>query len=175
MTLVLLCLLALSSTLAVGNPITINTCKGVKTYANVSSVDIDPCPKEPCVFHKGDTVKATVKFTPSEDVSGGTLETWVTIPMIHRKMKLPLPDPDPCTGHGLDCPLKAGKEYTLVATLEIKSFYPSGKLPVQNDFIFKEGNKKKYLACYTFEAVIKNRETDYIEIDALELIPAREI
>ena len=172
MALILLCLLAISSTLAVGNPIKYKPCEGIKTYANVSSVDIDPCPKEPCVLHKGGTVKATIKFIPSVDVYGGELETWVTFPNIHWKIKVPKQLPYPCTGHGVVCPLYAGKEYTLFTTLEIKNFYPSGKLLVQNDFRLLDG---KYLACYKFNPVIENTETDYAVMDALELTPAREI
>ena len=172
MALILLCLLAISSTLAVGNPIKYKPCEGIKTYAKVSSVDIDPCPKEPCVFPKWSKVTATVNFIPYVTVYGGELETWVTFSN-HRKIKMPYQLPYPCTGHGVLCPLYAGREYSLYTTLYILGFYPSGKLVVKNDFILLD--RTRYFLCYTFDAVIEKKETDYTVMDALELTPAREI
>ena len=143
-TLILLCLVAFFGTLAVSESITFKPCTGELTKP--STVDIDPCPAQPCVFHKGTNVTTTIKFTPPVTVSNGTLEAYGIVGFIKTKFKLP--NPYPCKGHGLKCPLKAGKEYSLAITQYIEEIFPSIQLIAQMDFKLPDGNE--YLFCFQF-------------------------
>ena len=153
-TLTLFCLfiVAFSTTLAVGNPIKYQYCEGMKFQGEVSSVDISPCPSQPCVLHKGTKVTATIKFTPFVTVTNGTLEVDGIIGG-KFKVKFPLPNPDACKGHNLVCPLKAGKAYTLIGTLYVNKIYPNTPLDAQMIFKLPED---KYLYCVHFRARIAN-------------------
>ena len=146
-TVILLCLLAFSSTLAVRNPIKVKPCPDALT--DPASVDVDPCPSQPCVFHKGATVKTTIKFTPPVTVSNGTLDIFGILGSL--KVPFPLPDSDPCKGHNLECPLKAGKEYSLVIRFFIKEIFPSIQLIAQMAFKLPGG---KNLFCFQLPAKI---------------------
>lgn len=146
---ILFSLLAFSST-ATGNEIQFQVCDG-KTYeGKLSSVDITPCPTQPCVFHKGTVVKATIKFTPNKTVTNGTLEMFGIIDRV--PVKFPLPDSDACKDHGIECPLKAGTEYSLAITLEIKKIFPDVKLIAQMDFKVSDDN---YVFCFQFPVEIE--------------------
>lgn len=148
-TVILLCLMAFSSTLAARTPIEYKPCPGVESEGKLSTVDVNPCPAQPCVFHKGTTVNATIKFTPSVTVSNGTLETYGIIG--GQPLPFPLPKPNACKGHNLECPLKAGQEYSMTISLFIKELYPSLQLIVKMDFKLPD---KKYLFCFQFPAEI---------------------
>ena len=150
-TLTLFCLLAFTSTLAAGNPIEFKSCSGMKLEGEVLSVDISPCPSQPCVFHKGTNVTATIKFIPSVTVTSGTLKVYGIVGGI--RLKFPLPNPDACKGHNLVCPLKAGKAYTLIGTLYVNKIYPNTPLDAQMIFKLPED---KYLYCVHFRARIAN-------------------
>lgn len=144
---VILCsLLVLCSTLAAGKVIKVGNCTKIKTFdGKLLSVDMDPCPAEPCVFHRGTNVTATIEFSPEVMVADGTLEVYGIIAGI--KEKFPLEQPDACKGHKLECPLKSGQEYSLVITLPIKPQYPLIELIAQMDFIHPD---EKYLFCFQF-------------------------
>ena len=150
---VLLCLLAFSITLAVRQPIKFKTCEDGKLVGKLLSVDISPCPTgptKPCVFHKGTSVTATIKFSPSVTVTNGTLEIYGIIGRI--KEKFPFPQSDACKGHNLECPLKAGQEYSLIMTLAVQKRFPSMKLVAQMDFKLSEN---KYVLCFQFPIQIE--------------------
>ena len=149
---VLLCLLAFSVTLAVRQPIDFKTCEDDKLVGKLFSVDISPCPTgptKPCVFHKGTNVTATIKFSPSVTVTNGTLEIYGTVDGV--KVPFPLHQPHACEGHNLECPLKAGQEYSLIITLAILKVYPDTELVAQMDFKLSDN---KYVFCFEFPAKI---------------------
>ncbi|KAK2567334.1 NPC intracellular cholesterol transporter 2 [Acropora cervicornis] len=52
----------------------------------------------------------------------------------------PIPQPNGCEDHGLDCPLQPNKEYTFKATLPVKSFYPEIKLVVKWKLLDQNAN-----------------------------------
>ena len=142
-------LLAFCSTVAVGNPVEWKKCANVKTLAEINSVDITPCKSQPCVFHKGTTVKCTIKFTPKEDVTNGTLETFGIISGV--KVPFPLPQPKACQDHGLDCPLKQGVQAELTISLAVKEAFPSIQLLAWFDCKDQSG---EYLFCLELPARI---------------------
>jgi len=148
--LVLFSFLVFHSTAAVKNAIKVGPCEGKPPQlAKLNSVDVTPCPSQPCIFHKGTTVNATIYFTPNEDVSAGRLEAFGKVG--EAKLPFPLPQPDACEDHGLKCPLKEGVEVGLKLSLPIKHEYPS--LEVTAIFDLKD-QANKYLFCFEFAAKI---------------------
>jgi len=140
------CLLVLCSPLAAGTIIKFANCSDVTALeGKLISVDLTPCPSEPCVFHKGTNVTATIKFSPEEMVTDGTLQVYGFIEGI--KTPFPLEQPDACKEHGLECPLKSGVTYSLEITLAIKPAYPSIQLVAQMDFKLPDDG---YLFCFKF-------------------------
>ena len=138
------CFFVLCSTLAAGTIITVQKCPRVEAVkGELISVDLTPCPSQPCVFHKGTNVTATIKFSPDLMVTDGTLEVFGIIFGI--KTHFPLPHPNACENHGLVCPLKSGVTYSLELTLPIKPYYPTIQLDAQMDFKLPDG---KYLFCF---------------------------
>ena len=127
------CLLVLCSTLAAGAIVTVAKCTDVEAVeGKLISVDLTPCPSQPCVFHKGTNVTATIKFSPDLMVPDGTLEVFGIIGGIQEPF--PLVNPDACKDHGLVCPLKSGVPYGLEINLPIKPYYPTIQLVAQMDF-----------------------------------------
>ena len=140
------CLLVLCSTLAAGTIITVEKCPKVEAVeGKLISVDLTPCPSQPCVFHRGTNVSATIKFSPDLMVPDGTLEVFGIIGGIQEPF--PLVNPDACKDHGLVCPLKSGVPYGLEINLPIKPYYPTIQLVARMDFKLSDG---KYLFCFIF-------------------------
>lgn len=152
-TIILFGLMAFYGVVTEGNPVTVDQCKNVKIHATNVSVDITPCPEQPCGFHKGTIANCTIVFTPTENVQSGTLEMFGHIG--GAKVPFPLPNPKACEGHGLVCPLKEGVPATLKLSFAIKPEYPALKLIAQFDFI-DQGNK--YVFC--FELSVQIEEID---------------
>ena len=142
------CLLVLCSTLAAGTIITVAKCTDVEAVdGKLISVDVTPCPSQPCVFHRGTNVTATIKFSPDLMVTDGTLEVFGII--LGIKIQFHLQHPDACKNHGLVCPLQSGVTYSLELTLPIKPRpeYPTIQLVARVDFKLPGGN---YLFCFMF-------------------------
>lgn len=152
-TVVLLCLVALSCALVAGTQIQIEPCKNVPetAFEAIASVDITPCPSQPCVFHKGTIVNGTIKFKVKQQVTNGTLKVYGELDEVW--LPFPLDHPDACSNHGLDCPLKPEVEYTGVISLEIKKYFPSQQLKAKM-LMLDQG--KKYVFCFIFPAQISD-------------------
>ena len=147
---ILFSLLAFCSTVAVGNPVLWRKCQDFKMRAEINSVDITPCKSQPCVFHKGTTVKCTIKFTPEEDVTNGTLGMFGIIDQV--KIPFPLPQNKVCQDHGLDCPLKRGVQVELTISVAVKEEFPSIQLSAGFDCTDQSG---KDLFCFKLPARIE--------------------
>lgn len=141
------CLLAFCSTLSAGTIIKFKTCDEDKAVGKLISIDVTPCPVEPCVLHKRTNVTATITFCPYVTVTDGTLEVYGTWGIGHFKIPFPLEHPDACKYHGLECPLKPNVNYSLEITLPVKPVYPSIQLIAQMDFKVLD---KKNLFCFQF-------------------------
>lgn len=139
---ILFCLLMFSpkalSDYLVGKPVFYKDCVGEKTVGELKSVDITPCPTQPCVFHKGTEVHATITFTVKEVVTNGTLDI---LGSFHgMQIPFPLDQPRACHNHGLICPLKPGLLYNLDLSFYIKKIYPSLQVVAQFEFKDQVGN-----------------------------------
>lgn len=147
--LILFGLMAFFISVAVGNSIHYKDCPNVDLHAKLASVDVTPCPVEPCHFHKGIEANCTITLTPEADVTSGKLEVYGIIKRL--KVPFPLPQPDACQDHNLACPLKGGAESKLKISLPVKKIYPSWQLIVQ--FGMKDQDDK-YLFCIQFSVKI---------------------
>lgn len=127
--LILFGVLAYYGCVSLGNPVKFEPCKD-SPDREPNSVDVTPCPEQPCVFDRGTTVNTTIKFTPKQAMTSGKLEIFGVI--FGVKTPFPLENPDPCEKHGLVCPLKENVEVALTLSLPIKPEYP----PIQLIAIF---------------------------------------
>lgn len=153
---VLLCIFALSSTLALRKPVKYTECEGATVTSKIASVDIEPYQQDKhgrYIFHKGTNVTTTIKFTPTEMFSGGTIH--LSVDFLGQWKELPVPQPDVCKDHEMKCPLKPEVEYTMVGTLEVMKNLPSFPFTIQVD-VQSSGTNKKYLFCYQMEIQIKS-------------------
>ncbi|XP_040268286.1 NPC intracellular cholesterol transporter 2 [Bufo bufo] len=92
------------------------------------SVDVSPCPKQPCPLVRGSTYTINVTFTSEEATPSCSA-------IVHGKIAgipvpFPLPESDGCKS-GLSCPLKSGEGYTYVTKMDVKPQYPKMKLVVK--------------------------------------------
>ena len=112
----------------------------------VSKLDITPCESQPCVFHKGTNVTATVIFTPKETVAKSTIKVYGVIGVSVLFLSA-----DGCKDHGLSCPLKPNVEVKLVVKLPVLKEYPSIELVVKFELVDQDGKK---VFCVEFPASI---------------------
>ncbi|XP_064457760.1 NPC intracellular cholesterol transporter 2-like [Ornithodoros turicata] len=94
------------------------TCGG-----NFNAVRVDPCPTLPCVFKKGMSFKMETDFTADKNLDtlrmkliGNIGGAWLPFPGFRKNA---------CRKHGLTCPLEAGKQYTLQASLKLQPSFPT--------------------------------------------------
>ena len=138
---ILLGVLAYYGSVSSGNPVTVGPCEGSPPKPN--SVDVTPpCPKKPCDFPKGTIVNTTIKFTPKQTMTSGKLEISAKIGPV--KIPFPLPNPEACKGHSLECPLKEGVEVALTLSLKVLPKYPSLELVATFDL---KDQDDKYVFC----------------------------
>lgn len=144
---ILFCLFAFSSTLALAGPIKYKECRE-GAESTLKSVDMEPSEQDPqgrYIFHKGTNVTATVVFTPKEMVTAGTLELFVIL--AGQKLRMKVPNPNACEKHNVKCPLKPEVEYNMVGTIEVQKNLPRLPFLVQLDVLLPE---RKYLFCFQF-------------------------
>ncbi|XP_029191174.2 NPC intracellular cholesterol transporter 2-like [Acropora muricata] len=130
--LVLLTLLNLSFVL--GKSVHFLDCGSKKS--SISQVTITPCQAEPCQLKKGLNESIEVIFKPTEVVTSAKV---VVHGIIVIPVPFPIPQPNGCKEHGLECPLKPNKEYTFKAMLPIKKAYPDLKLQVKCELLDQNG------------------------------------
>ena len=142
---ILLCILAFSSTLALRNPIKYKECpEGAESI--LKSVDIDPFKQDSrgaYVFKKGTNVTATVVFTSKAMVTEASVHMYAII--LGSKIELKLPHPNACADHNIECPLKPDVEYTMIGKIEVMKNLPRLPFLVQLDV---ELPNEKYLYCF---------------------------
>ena len=114
----------------------------------VSKLDITPCESQPCVFHRGTNVTATVIFTPKETVTNSTVKVYGEI----EGASILFLSTNGCTDHGLSCPLKPNVEVKLVIELSVGKSYPTiPALVVKFELVDQDG---KMIFCLEFPASV---------------------
>ncbi|MCJ8736910.1 hypothetical protein PDJAM_G00017690 [Pangasius djambal] len=95
---------------------------------NVIQVDINPCPKQPCQLHKGQSYAVNVTFTSATDSQKSKAVVHGVIAGV--PVPFPIPNDDGCKS-GIQCPIRKQKTYSYVNQLPVKAEYPSIKLVVE--------------------------------------------
>nr|XP_037285691.1 NPC intracellular cholesterol transporter 2 homolog a-like [Rhipicephalus microplus] len=112
---------------------------------DVLQVRVDPCEKLPCTFKKGRSAKIEMDFHSAYNQSS------VSVGIMGKShgVLLPLPfnQKDGCTSSGLDCPLQAGRNYTVARAVKVYRIYPKMEILA----VFQvSGNGGDVLACVEF-------------------------
>ncbi|XP_042150126.1 NPC intracellular cholesterol transporter 2 homolog a [Ixodes scapularis] len=122
----------------------------VKEGGEALQVRVDPCEQLPCSFKKGRSVKIEMDFASSKN------QSQVSVGIMGKAggMLLPLPfnQKDGCKGSGLDCPLVAGRNYTVSRAVRVYRIYP--KMEILAVFEIR-GNDGEVLACVQFPVHIQ--------------------
>lgn len=112
---------------------------------DVLQVRVDPCEKLPCTFKKGRSAKIEMDFHSVNNHSS------VSVGIMGKShgVLLPLPfnQKDGCTSSGLDCPLQAGRNYTVTRAVKVYRIYPKMEILA----VFQvSGRGGDVLACVEF-------------------------
>ncbi|XP_063804388.1 NPC intracellular cholesterol transporter 2 [Pseudophryne corroboree] len=122
---------------AVSEPLVFKDCGCVQ--GKLISVDVSPCPTQPCPLVKGSTYTINVTFTSSEDSPSCSAVVHGLIGGF--PVPFPLPEADGCKS-GISCPVKAGQTYTYLTKMPIKPEYPQMKLVVRWEL--RDADNKNY-------------------------------
>ncbi|XP_030641986.1 NPC intracellular cholesterol transporter 2 [Chanos chanos] len=123
----LLCVISLSVlALAYAEPVKFADCGS--SSGKVVLVDINPCPKQPCQLHKGQSYAVNVTF--SSAVESQTSKAVVHGVIAGVPIPFPIPVEDGCKC-GIACPIQKGKGYNYINQLPVKNEYPLIKLVVE--------------------------------------------
>lgn len=114
----------------------------------VTMVDINPCSKQPCELHKGQSYSVNVTFS-----SGVTSQTSTAV--VHGiiaglPVPFPIPNNDGCKS-GIQCPIQKQQVYNYMTALPVKSEYPSIKLTVEWEL---KDERQEDLFCIKFPVQI---------------------
>ncbi|KAK7903894.1 hypothetical protein WMY93_016501 [Mugilogobius chulae] len=115
----------------------------------VSTVNVTPCPTQPCQLKKGDNYSVNVTFV-------STVETQKSTAVVHGivagvPIPFPIPISDGCES-GIKCPIQTEQTYNYVATLPVKSEYPCLKVVVEWE-LKDDGSKDLFCIKFPIEIV----------------------
>ena len=96
---------------------------GFKPTAEIISVSIEPCDKQPCKLIRGSSTSIAIKFKPTIDIT--KLKTIVKGKVAGFWISFPLENKDACSNGGLTCPMKVGQEYTYKFSLPVQKVFPT--------------------------------------------------
>ncbi|CAL9686606.1 unnamed protein product [Knipowitschia caucasica] len=114
------------------------------SVGKVSSVDITPCPTQPCQLKKGQDYSVNVTFLSDDETQKSTALVHGVVAGV--AIPFPIPVDDGCKS-GINCPIQKQHSYSYVATLPIKSEYPCLKVVVEWEL--RDDNSKD-LFCIKF-------------------------
>ncbi|XP_062863330.1 NPC intracellular cholesterol transporter 2-like [Trichomycterus rosablanca] len=114
----------------------------------VIEVNINPCPKQPCQLHKGQSYSVNVTFNSAVDSKSGTAVVHGVIAGV--PVPFPIPVEDACKS-GIQCPILKQNQYSYVTQLPVKAEYPSIRLVVEWEV--RDDNSKD-LFCIKFPVQI---------------------
>ncbi|MBN3292212.1 NPC2 protein, partial [Polypterus senegalus] len=116
----------------------------------IASVDILPCPTQPCILQKGKTYSVNVTF--NSNVNSETSKAIVHGIIAGLPIPFPIPIDDGCKS-GIQCPMNKDQIYNYINELPVKPEYPSIKLVVQWEL--KDQTNTDYF-CFRFPVEISS-------------------
>ncbi|KAM4724061.1 NPC intracellular cholesterol transporter 2-like isoform 1-T2 [Anableps anableps] len=120
------------------------------TSGKVVSVEIIPCPIQPCELHRGDSYTVNINFTSNVESDSSTAVVHGIVGGIPIPFAIPVADG--CKS-GIHCPIKKGETYNYQASLPIKTEYPSIKCVVMWEL---KDDGRNDLFCIKFPIQIVN-------------------
>ncbi|XP_072313724.1 NPC intracellular cholesterol transporter 2-like [Eucyclogobius newberryi] len=114
------------------------------SVGKVSVVGITPCPTQPCKLKKGENYSVNVTFVSEVQTQASTAVVHGIIAGI--PIPFPIPVSDGCHS-GISCPIQVNQVYHYVATLPVKTEYPSLKVTVEWEL---RDDSSKDLFCIKF-------------------------
>ncbi|KAL4238466.1 Phosphatidylglycerol/phosphatidylinositol transfer protein [Mactra antiquata] len=124
------------------------------TYTNcgppsILYVDMAPCDKLPCVFHKGTNATVTIAFNTTQKADAITAKVYGIVAGI--PIPYPLPKSNGCEDCNLTCPLQGG-QYKYVNQFPVLQDYPDIKIAVKWELVDQDQNP---LVCFVFPMEIQ--------------------
>ena len=114
-------------------------CPDPKGVGKIVKLDVSSCVNSPCLLQHGKSYTINVTFSAGKSDSSLTAKVYGILGGV--KVPFPIPHKDACAGglSGLNCPLKAGGEYTYTATLYVSKLYPLVKVVVEWELVNQAG------------------------------------
>ncbi|KAL8566108.1 hypothetical protein ACOMHN_051834 [Nucella lapillus] len=106
----------------------------------IQSVDVTPCPQEPCQFARNTTIKVAITYKANADITKATTKVYGII--LGAKVPFPVPE-DGCKD--MACPVKQGTTVTYRNTVFVKTEYPHVSVVVQWEVHDQSG---KNIVCF---------------------------
>ncbi|XP_025106055.1 NPC intracellular cholesterol transporter 2-like isoform X2 [Pomacea canaliculata] len=92
----------------------------------INSVDVTPCPTEPCQFPRNKNITVAITFTASESITSAKTKVYGYI--LGIKTPFPVPD-DAC--QDMPCPVQSGTTVIYRNAVFVEPVYPQISLVVQ--------------------------------------------
>ncbi|XP_067681886.1 NPC intracellular cholesterol transporter 2-like [Haliotis asinina] len=151
----LLCIAVCATLLFVVQAESINF-KNCDANGTVTSMDVSPCPVQPCVFHKGDD--ASVKVCFKAPASSNNLTAEIDGIVAGIPVKFPMPNPNGCYQSGIECPISKSQTYCYTSNLAVLPSYPSIRIVVRWS-LFGDGKVPEFCVLFPVEIDNAGRET----------------
>lgn len=132
--------------LVVADSVKFKDCGSVES--KIQTVDITPCPQEPCIFQKGSSVNVSVTFTSNVAIQNATTKVYGII----AGAKISFPQP-PYACQNMTCPVPASKTVSYKNSVNVLKIYPSLSLVVQWEVVDTNG---KMVFCFDVPVQIKS-------------------
>ncbi|CAL1541848.1 unnamed protein product [Lymnaea stagnalis] len=142
--------------LASAEKIAFKPCPG-DNLGQATSVELSPCPSQPCTFSHGSTVTVVIEFTAVNDST--VLDSRVYGIVETVPVEFPLPNGDGCKDSGIACPLVKGQSYKYTSSFPVLNTYPVISLVVMWKLQAISGN----LVCFTFPlSITRSSDTSVV-------------
>ncbi|XP_022301527.1 NPC intracellular cholesterol transporter 2-like [Crassostrea virginica] len=140
-------LTVLAVTIACSYAVTVkySGCRSHGVHGQITNLDVDPCPHEPCALPHGKNITLTVTFTPTESSSSFKSSVHGII------LGLPVPYGVPLGS--MSGPIVSGQEVTYTNSLYVSPAYPTIRLNVEWEVLDDRGRD---LFCFIIPVHITN-------------------
>ncbi|XP_013400078.1 epididymal secretory protein E1 [Lingula anatina] len=115
----------------------------------ISTVDVEPCKKEPCTLVRGTNATVTVAFKANEAATKLTASVHGIVAGVPVPFQVPVSNG--CAPSGVACPTKTGQDYNYSTYVPVLKIYP--KISVVVKWELKDQNGKD-MFCFVIPAVI---------------------
>ncbi|KAK7492355.1 hypothetical protein BaRGS_00016452 [Batillaria attramentaria] len=122
--------------------------KDCGSTGKINSVDVTPCPSEPCQFPRNKNISVTLNFTANGQITAA--KTYVYGYILGAKVPFPVPA-DAC--QDMTCPISSGTNVIYKNVVFVKPVYPLVTVVVQWEIHDQASGK---VVCFNVPAEIVN-------------------